>query len=158
MQKTFETIIAIRETTSLLLGELTIKELNTVPKGFSNNILWNAGHMLVIQQKLIYGLSGNTPLLSDEIMQLFAKGSKPMENYSNDLYVKVKKLMVCTAKDLKQDYESGIFKTLSPFTVGLGVTLTTIEEAINFVSVHEGIHYGYILALRKAVKRKRLLF
>ena len=114
--------------------------------------------MLVIQQKLIYGLSGNTPLLSDEIMLLFAKGSKPTENYPDDLCQKVKKLMVCTAKDLKQDYESGIFKTFSPFTVGLGFTLTTIEEAINFVSVHEGIHYGYILALRKSIKKKRLIF
>ena len=155
MDKPFETIISIRETTSLLLSELTLDELNHVPKGFSNNILWNAGHMLVVLQKLTYGLSGNTLLLSDELVNTFGKGSKPEEKYTHETYEKVKKLLVCTAKDLKQDYESGIFKSYTKFTTGLGVTLTSIEEAIQFVSVHEAIHYGYILALRKAVKAKK---
>lgn len=155
MDKTFETIISIRETTLLIVNELTLDEMNRIPKGFSNNILWNAGHMLVILQKLTYGLSGNTLLLSDELMNTFGKGTKPEEKYTKDTYEKVKKLLVCTAKDLKQDYESGIFKDFKKLTTGLGVTITSIEEAIQFVSVHEGIHYGYILALRKAVKAKR---
>ncbi len=155
MDKTFETIISIRETTSLLMEDLSLEEINRIPKGFSNNILWNMGHMLVILQKLTYGLSGQTLLLSDELMNTFAKGTQPVGNYSKDTYEKVKKLLVCTAKDLKQDYESGIFKEFNQLTTGLGVTLTSINEAIHFVAVHEGIHYGYILALRKAVKAKK---
>lgn len=158
MDKTFETIVSIRETTSLLLEELTLDQINDIPKGFSNNILWNAGHMLVILQKLTYGLSGNTLLLSDELMNTFGKGTKPESKYTQDTYEKVKKLLVCTAKDLKQDYESGIFKEYNKFTIGLGVTLTSMEDAIHFVAVHEGIHYGYILALRKAIKAKKRSF
>lgn len=159
MEKTFETIIRIRETTSLLLDALTLDEINRIPKGFSNNILWNVGHMLVILQKLTYGLSGNTLLLSDDLMSTFGKGTKPENKYNQDTYDKVKKLLVCTAKDLKQDYESGIFKEFNKITIGLGVTLTSIDEAIHFVAVHEGIHYGYILALRKTVKaKKKILF
>lgn len=155
MDKTFETIIRIRELSSVLLEEMTLDEINQIPKGFSNNILWNTGHMLVVLQKLTYGLSGNTLLLSDELINAFGKGTKPEEKYTQESYEKVKKLLVCTAKDLKQDYESGIFKAFNEFTTGLGVKLTSIEEAIHFVSVHEAIHYGYMLALRKAVKAKK---
>lgn len=32
----------------------TIDQLNKIPDGFSNNLIWNIGHVIVAQQALIY--------------------------------------------------------------------------------------------------------
>ncbi|WP_407635809.1 DinB family protein [Solitalea canadensis] len=36
----------------------TIDQLNKVPAGFNNNLIWNIGHEIVAQQALIYKSSG----------------------------------------------------------------------------------------------------
>jgi len=35
----------------------TLEQLNKIPEGFSNNLIWNIGHIIVTQQVLIYKLS-----------------------------------------------------------------------------------------------------
>ena len=35
------------------LETYSLAQLNKIPDGFSNNIIWNAGHVIVSQQKLI---------------------------------------------------------------------------------------------------------
>jgi len=51
----------------------------------------------------------------------------------------------------KEDYTKGIFKAYYEYTVGTKSTLHNVEEAIEFNNFHEGMHLGYILALRKSL-------
>lgn len=141
-----------------LISGLSSKEMNKIPSPFSNNILWNLGHVIVTQQLLTNKLCGLPLLLEDEMIELFRKGSKPKGAYSEDMIEKVTRLLTCTVKDLKEDYHSGIFKSYSSYTTSFGVTISTIEEAIQFLAVHDGMHLGYILALRKAIAMKKGLF
>ena len=39
------------------LESFSLEQLNKIPQGFSNNIIWNIGHIEVTQQILIYKLS-----------------------------------------------------------------------------------------------------
>ena len=40
------------------LDNYSLEQLNTIPSGMSNNLIWNLGHVVVSQQKLVYALSG----------------------------------------------------------------------------------------------------
>ena len=40
-----------------------------IPHGFNNSLYWNFAHCIVTQQLLIYKLSGNDIIISDEIIE-----------------------------------------------------------------------------------------
>ncbi|KAB1067350.1 hypothetical protein F6U93_11235 [Tamlana haliotis] len=53
----------------------------------------------------------------------------------------------------ESDYNCGRFKDFNDYTVTTtGNTLHNINEALQFSAIHEGVHYGYILALLKVIK------
>ena len=64
------------------LNEFSLEQLNRVPKGFKNNIIWNIAHCIVTQQLLIYKLSGLQGVLSDEMIAEFRKGTKTERDLS----------------------------------------------------------------------------
>lgn len=159
MKITFKALLAVRKKVVAEIKELNLDQLNKIPKGFNNNILWNIGHILVVQQLLAYRLSGLPILLDESFLELFGKGSKPKEKYDEDMFDKLTRLLTCTAEDLEQDYKSGIFISFKPYTVQtFNVELQNIEEAIQFITIHDATHFGYLLALKKAVFTKKSLF
>ena len=40
------------------INELSLEQLNKVPEGFNNNIIWNMGHLLASQESIMYKRSG----------------------------------------------------------------------------------------------------
>ena len=159
MEGTFKALLAIRKKVVSEVKELGLEQLNKIPKGFNNNILWNIGHVLVVHQLLAYRLSGLPILLDESLVDLFGKGSKPQEKYNNDMLDKLTRLLTCTVNDLEQDYKSGIFNSYKPYTIHtFNVELQSIEEAIQFITIHDATHFGYLLALKKAVLTKKRLF
>ena len=59
-------------------------------------------------------------------------------------------LLIPTLEQTALDYEKGYFKQYSPYTTSLNVTLSNVEEAFSFNAFHEGIHLGYILAMKNS--------
>jgi hypothetical protein len=52
-----------------------------------------------------------------------------------------------------KDYKSGVFKNFQEYTVSTtGNTLTNIDDALEFILFHEGMHLGIVMALLKAIK------
>jgi hypothetical protein len=52
---------------------------------------------------------------------------------------------------MEKDYAAGLFNEYKAYPTSFGVTLSEIEEAIMFNNVHEGMHLGYCIALRKVI-------
>ncbi len=153
MNFTFDVINNIREIFKKILEDNTLEELNRVPKGFNNNIIWNIGHIVVSEQLLAYKLSGLPANVSNELIDKYKKGSKPQEAVTKEGIEEIKALLFSTIRKTNEDYNAGVFKNYNAYTVSTtGNTLTNIDEALEFIMIHEGIHYGYILALLKAVK------
>ena len=50
---------------------------------------------------------------------------------------------------LEKDLNEGTFKEYKEYTVGFGTHLTSVQDAIIFNNAHVGLHYGYVLALKK---------
>lgn len=151
MDFTFDVTLKNRAIFKSFLENISLENLNTVPKGFNNNIFWNIAHTLVTQQLLVYKLSGVPMLLTDEFVDTYKKGTKT-EKDATELDVEfVKGLLIYTIEKTKEDFENGVFKGYNEYTVSTGSTLTSTEDGIAFNNFHEGIHLGYILAQRKAL-------
>ena len=64
----------------------------------------------------------------------------------------LQQLSLSLLEQFEKDLEAGIFKEYKTFTTSLNVEVKNIEEAIKFNSFHEGLHLGYVLALKRLVK------
>jgi len=134
-----------------VIDGLTIEQVNTVPKGFNNNIAWNVAHLVVTQQLLCYKLSGLPCAVSDEMIAAYKKGTSPSKEISSEEFEEVKKLFVSLPVRFEEDYDAGLFKAYNEYTTSVGVTLSDIETACSFNLFHEGIHLGVLLALKRLV-------
>jgi hypothetical protein len=70
----------IRQTRSKaleIISGLSIPELNKIPEGFNNNIIWNLGHLIAAQEGIFY-LRGKLELnIEQEFFNSFKNGSRP---------------------------------------------------------------------------------
>ena len=151
MDWAFDIAIKNRKLLDSFIENHTLEELNKVPEGFNNNIIWNIVHTIVTQQLLVYNLSGLPMLLSEEMIAAYRKGTKTERDVSQDEVNLVKGLLFSTIEKTKADYDCENFQTYNEYTVSTKSTLSNVEEAIDFNNFHEGIHLGYILALRKSL-------
>ncbi|PWH83759.1 DinB family protein [Algibacter marinivivus] len=153
MDFTFQVLKNIRNIFDKIIENNTLEDLNKIPKGFNNNIIWNIGHIIVSEQLLAYKLSGLESTLSDDMINKYRKDSKPENNLTQDDVNEIKGLLFSTIEKTQSDYAAGVFKNYNAYTVSTtGNTLTNIDEALQFIAIHEGLHYGYVLALLKAIK------
>lgn len=134
-----------------IVDDLSIEQLNKIPNGFNNNILWNIAHMVVTQQLLCYNLSGLEMTVSDQMVALFRKGTAPEKNISEGDFEIYKNLFIELPMQLERDYKNGLFKKYKEYTTSLNVNIVNIDFAIAFNNYHEGIHLGIILGLLKLI-------
>lgn len=147
----FETNRACRLNVMKIVDSLSLEQMNTIPTGFNNNVFWNLGHILVTQQLLCYKLA-NLPLkIDDELVDKFRKGSKPSSNYTQEDLDWIKSNFLALVDQAEKDYNDGIFKEFQEYPTSFGVTLNNSLEALEFNNVHEALHLGVLMALRKLV-------
>jgi hypothetical protein len=151
MNWAFDITLKNRKLLESIMENHTLEQLNKVPEGFNNNIIWNIAHTIVTQQLLVYKLSGLPSVLSDEMIEAYRKGTKTERDLTQAEVDEIKGLLFSTIEKTKEDYNNKLFKSYNEYTVSTKSTLTNVEEAIDFNTFHEGIHLGYILALKKSV-------
>ena len=151
MNKSIETVKKLRSTLIRFTGELNNEQLNKVPANFNNNIIWNMAHIISAQQGLCYVRCGLKTVVDEPFFLAYRPGTKPEGIVDNKEVELIKTLLLSTIDKLETDYDENIFTNYPTFTTHYGVELTSIEDAINFLSFHDGFHMGYILALKRAV-------
>jgi len=151
MTNEFDTLLASRALTLKFVENFTPEQLNRIPEGFKNNLIWNLGHLVVTQQLLWYNLSGKDMLISSEMVQKYQKGSQPNAMVGAAEIQEIIDLLISLPKKSIADYQNGLFQTYNAYTTSFNVTLSSIEDAIKFNNFHEGLHVGTIMALRKLV-------
>ena len=125
-------------------------DLFRVPPGFANHVAWNAAHVVVTQQLLQYSLSGLDPHVPNDVIVKYRKGTGP-DDGDEVSYRKAMEYFHRGPELLAEDYGAGRFETFSSYTTSAGIQLDCVEDAIVFNNLHEGIHLGYIMALKKAL-------
>lgn len=152
MQYQLDVIKQTRANIINITENYAIDQLNIIPDGFNNNLIWNLGHVIVTQQLLCYSMSGNKPHVHADLIAAFRKGSKPEGTVGQGQYDLLKELAYTTLDQFQEDYEAGLFQEYKTYETSFGVTLTSIEEVFKFNAVHEGMHLGYCQALRRALR------
>lgn len=149
MEKTFKVWETSRSVYLKLVDQYSIEQLNFIPEGLSNNLIWNIGHVAVVQQALVYKLSGLPMMVSEELYDKYKNGSQPNSNTSPEEVATIKQLLFEAVEKTKNDYVNGLFKSYNEFTTTTGFNLATVDDAINFNNFHEGMHLGFILKIKK---------
>lgn len=151
--KSIESITAGRNHFINLIEGLTIEQLNKIPEGFNNNILWNFGHIIVAQQLLCYKMAGKPLKIDEALVAKYSKGTKPDAFIDEKELTYLKQQAVTLIEVLPADIEKGVFDNYSSYTTSFGVTLTSIDDAVKFLTIHEGLHLGYAMALKRIVNK-----
>ena len=151
MQRTFEITRTSRKIVSQFLDSYPLEQLNKIPEGFKNNLIWNIAHIVVTQQLLVYKFSGLPMLISDELAQKYMKGTKPELDATQADIEEIKSLLSKTIDQTEEDYDNGIFKNYQEYPTSTGFVLRNVEDAMVFNNFHEGLHIGIMMSLRKFV-------
>ena len=151
VQQVFETTIRSRNMILELLQKHTLEQLNKIPEGFNNNLIWNIGHIIVAQQVLVYKLSGLPMMIADEMVDKYKNGSRPERDVTQAELDEIKNLLLETINKTAADYNNGVFKTYNEYTTSIGFNLKNAEEAIVYNNFHEGLHLGIMMSIRKFI-------
>ena len=151
MNQTLKVNTTSRNMISKILENHTLEQLNKIPEGFSNNLIWNIAHVIVTQQILVYKLSGLPIMVSDELVEKYKKGTKPEQDVTQAEVDEIKSLLFTTIEKTKEDLDNGLFKNYQEYPTSTGFVLTSAEGAMNFNNFHEGLHIGILMSLRKLV-------
>ena len=151
MHKTFGVTRTSRKVLSQFIENFTLDQLNAIPDGFNNNLIWNIAHIVVTQQRLVYKFSGLPMRISEEIFEKYKGGTKPNGAVSQAEVEEIKSLLFETIDQTEADFNSAIFKNYQEYTTSIGLTITSIEDAISFNNHHEALHTGVMMSIRKFI-------
>lgn len=152
-----ETTLRIFENNRRVYGEFlesfTLEQLNKVPDGFSNNIIWNIGHIIVTQQILVYKLSGLPLLVPKEIEDAYKNGSTSTGKTTQEEVNMLKDFLILSTKKTLEDFEKrNFFENYQEFTTrSTGFNIKNAMEAGEFNNFHEGLHFGIMLQIKKFI-------
>ncbi len=151
METSFEINKTSRNVLLKFLENHSLEQLNTIPTGFSNNLIWNIGHIIVVQQMLVYNLAGLPMMISNEMVEKYKKGTRPEHNVTQEEVDEIKALLFSTLEKTKQDFADNIFKNYTEFTTMSGFTIPSSAKAVEFNNYHEALHTGIMMQIRKFI-------
>jgi hypothetical protein len=151
MTQAIQIIAAPRTKVAEILKELSIEQLNAIPAGFNNNIIWNAGHMIAAQQGICYKRAGLATIVDETFFETFKPGTKPERSFTAEEVDNIIGLLSSTLTQLEADLQTDKFGNYPTWTTRYGAELTSIGDAVSFLPFHEGLHIGAILATKRLV-------
>lgn len=151
MQEILEITKTSRNMVSKLIQGYTLEQLNKVPEGFKNNLIWNVAHVVVTQQLLVYKLAGLPMMVSEEMIEKYKKGTQTEHVASQEEVDEILSLLHKTIEQTEVDINNNLFQNFSEYPTSTGFVLKTNSDSMSFNNFHEGIHIGVILAIRKLV-------
>ncbi len=131
--------------------QYSLEQLNTIPSGFNNNVIWNIGHVIAAQQSLIYRLSGLEMHISPSLFDLYKPGTKPTKPVDQSEADELKYLLTSLIEKTKADFNDGKFVSFTERTTGTGFHLANLTDAFEFNNYHEGLHLGMMMSIKKFI-------
>ena len=145
-----------RQTFLNLIDDLSLEELNQVPDGFNNNIVWNFGHIIVSTLGLCYIRSQAKQDLVLPFPGRFGKGTYPEIPVTVEELEILKQLAVTTINQLEKDLKTPIFEKFSMVnTDTFQVPMYNIEEVMMGSVIHENLHLGTAKAQKQVILEQR---
>lgn len=143
----------IRSSIQSAVEGLSSEQLHAMPEGFDNNVAWNIGHLLVVQQRLLYQRCGLPMSVPEEMVPLYLPNTSPADWETEPDAEALVAMLMPQQEQLEADFAAGHFSEngFSQFTTGSGIALSDLEGVLVFNTYHEAQHYGFIQALLNIV-------
>lgn len=151
MERALKMWAANRQLYFNFFDQYSLEQLNKIPKGFNNNLIWNIGHIIVFQQSIIYERSNLPMYIEDNLVNLYKPGTKPSGAATQAEMDKLKGLLISLIDKTVTDFQKGIFTTYDERTLRSGFHLSSVQDALSFNNFHEGLHLGYMNSIRKFI-------
>ena len=151
MNTIFKSIKRSWEIYASYIENYTLEQLNLIPDGLRNNLIWNIGHIVVSQQRLAYLLSGNETLLTEEFTNKYVNGTIPDGKTTQEEVDEIKRLLFSTIEQTILDYKNEKFNNYTETQTRTGFLLTNFEEAMLFNHYHEGVHLGFMMKIKRFI-------
>lgn len=152
MQYTTKYIRRIREIFLGLIEDLSIEQLNEIPAGFNNNIVWNFGHLITSTTALCYISSGIDRNANNPYLDKYRKGTRPESFITEEELNDLKRLAFSNLDKIESDLAANKFQQIQPFATGtFKYEMHSIEEILTCATAHESLHLGIANAIKKLV-------
>jgi hypothetical protein len=117
-----------------------LDQLNTIPEGYSNNLIWNIAHIIVLQQMLVYKLSGLPMMISDEMVEEYKKAMNCQKILPQSEVQK--STITYETKQIKSDFRIK-FSLLSRTPTSAGIVLKSAFRCDCKFNFHRDAHWRY---------------
>lgn len=153
MKIDLELFKATRENTIKVINELTLDQINKIPKGFTGNIAWHLGHMVATHRGLVYQLNGAPGAFEKAFVLKYKKDSVPEAPIDQKEFEFITEQLLNQIDELEEDLKNDELwgESTREYTTSYNYTIRTREEAIRFSNLHQVLHLGYIMALKRTV-------
>lgn len=151
----FDQVSFVRQATLKAVENLSESQISVVPEGFNNNILWNLGHIYLVQERFVYQIPQKAAQIPNGFLELFGQGTKPSEwNVQPPALSEVLQVLKEQPTRIKEMLKDHLRDELpKPFTLPSGLTFNTIGELLTFSMYHEGMHVQTIKMLKRFSER-----
>jgi hypothetical protein len=129
----------------------SLEQMNIVPDKFSNNIIWNIGHIVAAQQSLVYKTSNLPMNITEEYFDKYKPGTKPVGAVSQGEVNEIKSLLISMVDQTETDLANGKFVSFTERNTITGFHLGNLQDALVFNNYHEALHMGYIKSIARFV-------
>jgi hypothetical protein len=152
MQYTIKYIRRIRENFIQLMDTLSIEQLNEIPEGYNNNIIWNFGHIVTSTPALCYVRSGVNKHIDNPYFDKYRNGTMPESFVSKEEVDELKTLALSHLEKIEKDIEANTFLNIEPYaTATFKYEMNTIEEILTCATAHESLHLGIASSIKRLV-------
>lgn len=139
------TRIVLKQTLENIKPEICL----TVPWGFNNNILWQAGHILTTAEFFLFKGKESIP---ESYQKLFGPGTKPADWPTDVPYIETLLRQLDEQLERIQAIDVNTFNEQLPKRL---IGNETKEELAAFAAFHEAMHVGQIQAMRRLIEYKK---
>lgn len=153
-QSIFDQLTFLRYVTLYTVQDINEREVSLIPEGFNNNILWNLGHIYLVQEQFAFSFAQEPMEMPAGFMELFAPGTKPSEwTIQPPPLPELLQLLKEQSNRIREKLNGRLDEEVAaPLTLP-GLTLHTIGELLTFNLYHEGVHVQTIRMLKKLNER-----
>lgn len=126
--------------------------VDAIPDGFNNSVRWNAGHVIVISDRILHHADAYEHTIPAQFESFFDMDTKPADWINSPPSVEqIKEVSAAQIEAAQQLFQAERDTPLqNPFHLR-GTTFQTPSELIGFLTYHEGLHFQTIkLLLMKA--------
>lgn len=154
MNKNIQKIYHFRKFILQNIETLSVEQLNEIPQGLNNNIIWNLGHVIASAQMIFYKRAGLPMTIDEKYITPFLPNSRP-DGYITAAEVEtLKGMALSTIENMQTDYHSKDFRHYiksENIERVYGIEVLTIDDALEFLLYHEGYHAGKIISLKQLI-------